>query len=408
MAKTRTVLQVFVASPGDVVDERTLLTDIVAEFNNTWGNHNGVVLELLKWEINSRPGFGDDAQDVINKSIGDEYDIFIGIMWGRFGSPTHRAESGTEEEFNRAYARLDNRANSVQIMFYFKDAGISPSRIDAAQLQKVQDFKKDISAKYNGLYHSFETAEQFQSSVRMHLSTIVQNWLDANSSVPLRVKKTVTSETKLADEVTTPLSNLAALEGTIDEEGIIELIELATEAMSEVTQVVERMAEATMSLGGKFTLLTEEVNATARSGSDMKAAKRFANRAADDLEVFVRRMSVEIVEFNKQNSRAMELFGSVAMIAEKDFNEAPEDIGVAQAGMKGYTAAISNSADSLFEFRNIIFTLPRMTSPFNRARKRAIAVMDDLLNQLRIATSQSKDVEVLLGRLSATTAKLDL
>ena len=113
MAKTHTLLQVFVASPSDITDERTLLADVVAEFNKTWGNRNGVTLELLRWETDSRPGFGADAQEVINNQIGDEYDIFIGIMWGRFGSGTKRAESGTEEEFNRAYARLSDSPNSV-------------------------------------------------------------------------------------------------------------------------------------------------------------------------------------------------------------------------------------------------------------------------------------------------------
>ena len=44
-------------------------------------------------------GLGIDAQDVINRQLG-EYDIFLGIMNTRFGSPTHRADSGTEEEFD--------------------------------------------------------------------------------------------------------------------------------------------------------------------------------------------------------------------------------------------------------------------------------------------------------------------
>jgi hypothetical protein len=33
------------------------------------------------------PGFGEDARSVINDRIG-EYDIFIGVFWNRFGTPT--------------------------------------------------------------------------------------------------------------------------------------------------------------------------------------------------------------------------------------------------------------------------------------------------------------------------------
>ena len=70
-------------------------------------------------------------------------------------------------------------------MFYFKDAGISPSKIDPVQLQKVQEFKQRISDEYGGLYHSFETTDQFQSMVRIHLSKVVQDWLDINNPLPI-------------------------------------------------------------------------------------------------------------------------------------------------------------------------------------------------------------------------------
>lgn len=403
MAKIHRLLQVFVASPDDVSDERTLLPDVVSEFNKTWGNRNGVTLELLRWETDSRPGFGADAQDVINKQIGDEYDIFIGIMWGRFGSPTKRAESGTEEEFNRAYARLSDSPNSVQIMFYFKDAGIPPSKIDAPQLQKVQNFKEKLSDEYGGLYHSFETPEQFQTSVRMHLSTVVQDWLTANGTATSQAANERDAASPKTAGTDDPLANLLALETETDEEGVIELVEFANDAMTEVTNVVGRMSEATNALGDRFTGLTDEANRAAAGGPDMKAAKRVSNKAADDLEVFVKRMSVEIVEFNKQSSRAMDTFGKIAMMAASALNKDPDDIAVAQANIQAYTSAIASSADSLSAFRDTIFRLPRMTTAFNRARKRAVAVMDDLLKQLRIAESQSQDVETLLARLETTT-----
>ncbi len=405
MAKTHTILQVFVASPGDVPDERKLLSDVVAEFNNTWGTHNRVTLELLNWETHSRPGFGADAQDVINKQIGDDYDIFLGIMWGRFGSQTKCAESGTEEEFKRAYSRLSDSPNNIQIMFYFKDAGIPPSKIDPVQLKKVQEFKQRISDEYGGLYHSFETTDQFQSMVRIHLSKVVQDWLNTNNSVPtLPSTDNTTLELKVMETaVDDPLLNLAALEFEEDEDGIIELVEQGTEAMDEVVCIVERMSVATNDLGKKFTLRTTEANEASAGGTDMKAAKRVSNKAADDLEVFVKRMSIEIREFNKQSATAMDAFGNVAMMSERDLDEDPEDIAAARESVQQYTIAISTSAESLAEFRETIFSLPRMTRPFNRACKRAVAIMDDLLNQLRIAANQSQDVDSLLARLDSTS-----
>ena len=270
----------------------------------------------------------------------------------------------------------------------------------------MQEFKKKISDEYGGLYHGFETPEQFQSSVRMHLSKVVQDWLDDNASTTPRTAKEISASPENGPSMKDPLANLSALETEADEDGIIELVELANETMAEVTNVVERMSEATTALSEKFTQLTDEANEAAASGSDMKAAKRVSNKAADDLEVFVKRMSVEIVQFNKQSTRAMDTFGNIAMISENDLHEKPEDIAVARTNMQTYTNAISTSADSLTEFRDTIFKLPRMTTAFNRARKRAVAVMDDLLNQLRIAASQSQDVDTLLARLETKSEKV--
>jgi hypothetical protein len=126
MPRHEKVLSVFVASPSDVTDERTKLEEVVNELNITWSREFGVRLELVRWETHSFPSKGADAQDVINTQIPEDYDIFIGIMWCRFGTPTKRAESGTLEEFLRAKARHDENPSSVDIMIYFKDESVSP------------------------------------------------------------------------------------------------------------------------------------------------------------------------------------------------------------------------------------------------------------------------------------------
>jgi hypothetical protein len=95
MPRTETILRVFVASPSDVIEERQLLEEVVKELNLTWSKNLGIRLELVKWETHAFPGIGDDPQAVINTEIGDDYDIFIGIMWTRFGSPEYVNEFET-------------------------------------------------------------------------------------------------------------------------------------------------------------------------------------------------------------------------------------------------------------------------------------------------------------------------
>lgn len=164
-------LRVFVASPGDVIEERTLLQRVVDELNRGIATEKNYNLELIRWETHAWPSIGADAQDVINRQI-PLPDIFIGILWKRFGSPTKRAESGTEEEFDRAYESwLEQK--TPEIMFYFGRMPYFPSSTDdIAQLEKVLRFK--IKLQDSGLlYWEYHSREQFEADVRSHLTKVI-------------------------------------------------------------------------------------------------------------------------------------------------------------------------------------------------------------------------------------------
>jgi hypothetical protein len=128
MPKNITQINVFVASPGDVIEERNAFDEVLDEVNTVLGPIHSCTLNLKKWETDTHPSFGEDAQDVINRQINDDYDIFIGIMWVRFGTPTNRAKSGTKEEFERAYEKY-KQGQLIDLMFYFKNTPIEPNSI---------------------------------------------------------------------------------------------------------------------------------------------------------------------------------------------------------------------------------------------------------------------------------------
>ena len=177
MPRQEQILSVFVASPSDVGDERARLEEVIIELNHSWSRNLGIRLDLIRWETHAYPGFGADPQDVINRQIPSDYDIFIGMMWHRYGTATGRAESGTEEEFMRAKARWDEDRSALDLLIYFKDAPVNPSLIDALQLSKVTEFRKSLG-KEGGLYWSFQSTDDFANYVRMHLTKIVQTWRD--------------------------------------------------------------------------------------------------------------------------------------------------------------------------------------------------------------------------------------
>lgn len=175
--ESRSVVRLFLASPGDVNPERIITTEIVNELNLIWSRFLGLVVELIRWETHAYPGVADYSQDVINKQVADEYDVFIGIMWSRFGTATQRAGSGTEEEFDRAYNRHRRDPGSVRIMFYFKTA-TAPTDTVSEQAVKVVEFKRRIG-RQGVLYWDFEDERAFAPLLRLHLSRQIQEFCRA-------------------------------------------------------------------------------------------------------------------------------------------------------------------------------------------------------------------------------------
>src|SRR4051812_24579992 len=113
------VIRVFLASPSDLATERQQARDEVARFNSTIGRLILCHIDLLGWE-DTLPGY-QRPQDIINKDV-DRCDLFVGILWRRFGSPTGQYSSGFEEEFRRATKRGKD-TGEPEVALFFKTVG---------------------------------------------------------------------------------------------------------------------------------------------------------------------------------------------------------------------------------------------------------------------------------------------
>jgi hypothetical protein len=158
------VVRAFVASPGDVSEERDALCGVVDELNQTWADFLATRLDLIMWETHSWPAVGADAQDVIFAQTGDEHDLFIGIIGAKWGTPTPRASSGTADEFERAHQRF-MATGLPDIMFYF--------RVTEDPVPQVAQFREDLARR--GVYYwCYRDVRRFEQSCRIHLSRQLQ------------------------------------------------------------------------------------------------------------------------------------------------------------------------------------------------------------------------------------------
>ena len=301
MARQVTVFSVFVASPSDVEEERNRLEDVIRDLNLEWRDIWRVQLELVKWETHAYPDFGDDAQSVINEQIPRDYDIFIGIMWCTAGTPTGRAVSGTIEEFQLAKSRYDTAPDSVRILFYFKDAPISPSQINPRQIQTVAGFRESLG-KEGGLYWTFNTIDEFARLVRLHLTRHVGEWRNQNGDEPaVEPRGTGMEDAQQTAKVSDPSVDDNQNEEDFEEEvGLLDLEDEIENEFSGLREVTERIADATIEIGALLKQRTTEIQSITEQAAESKtvgrkALRRAIAKAAADMSKYVARIDAELV-----------------------------------------------------------------------------------------------------------------
>jgi hypothetical protein len=78
----RKIIKAFLASPGDLIDERVAAKQVVESFNELRADSLGYQVELVGWE-DTTSGFGR-PQEIINRDL-DKCDLFIGLIWKEVG-----------------------------------------------------------------------------------------------------------------------------------------------------------------------------------------------------------------------------------------------------------------------------------------------------------------------------------
>ncbi|QXW26872.1 DUF4062 domain-containing protein [Acinetobacter johnsonii] len=166
MAYQATILNVMIASPSDVAEERQLVRDAIYEWNAIHSKQFSVMLNPVGWENNVAPQMGSRPQEIINKSILNDSDILIGIFWTRLGSPTGEYVSGTVEEILKHCEK-----NKLASIYISKKS--YPDNIDLQQLQRLRD-QTQIWLN-EGLLDFYDNPSMFKQKIKDHLSLQIQN-----------------------------------------------------------------------------------------------------------------------------------------------------------------------------------------------------------------------------------------
>jgi Domain of unknown function (DUF4062) len=379
MALNITLLKVFVASPSDVAEERAIIKKVIDELNFTSVESYNIKLEFIGWETHTYPSLGDDAQDVINKQIKSDYDIFIGVMWKKFGTKTKRSPSGTQEEFEIAYEKFLQNEMSVQILFYFKTAApLLLDDIDPVQLQMVNDFKKKISDK-GALYFNFTQPEEFQTYIRVHLTRAIQKY---NQGIENIRTKEIIQENDL----------------DIEELGFYEAFELVQAYFGENTDAITRTAEYLAELTSKIKRATIQLNKLLNVPQQVKdrETRRIADNLAEAYLLYVQRTQIEIPAIRNTFNKGITLYHHTILRFKNEFGLNTVQSQQLKDILAHLKAVIFTSVNSTKSFMNIIGNTPGLTTKFIRARKETVKVLQELSDELASFIKLIEEIEKIL------------
>lgn len=365
MSKPVARLKLFLSSPSELEAERILISEIIEGVNRVIEDLCGVTIRLIDWRRDVIPGVGSDAQQVIHAQTAD-YDIYVGILGTRFGTPTPRAGSGTEDEFNVAYVRFRNDPTSVRLLFYFR-TGLTGSmlNLDADQLQRVQAFRKRVGNENGVLFCDYSSPQEFLTLLRDHLIHLVSSQWNGSAWKPVpgltaAPPNEVTRLVETPAEVVSASDEPELLDLRVD---VDEAFQAAMTALASISNTMVRGAEADRA----WKIEADRLLAT--GAPTPKKAQELVNAKANDFEQRARELKPLTATFRSAADDFFEKLGSLIDLQIRTKVSTPEKIRAGIEQLSQADAGARGVKEIYEQFARSVASLQAPTREFKRQQR---------------------------------------
>ena len=157
-----TAYDLLISCPGDVNKYAEVIKECLEGFNTVIGRINNVEIVGRHWSTDSYAQSGDKPQELLNKQFVRDCDAAVAVFWTRFGTPTDKYGSGTEEEIEEMISARK------QVFVYFVEEDVNLNSVDIEQYKKVQEFKEKYKSR--GIFFSAKNTDDFRRLFTNHLS----------------------------------------------------------------------------------------------------------------------------------------------------------------------------------------------------------------------------------------------
>ena len=141
MSAVLRVIKVFLSFPSDMDSYVSEARKIIAERNSRWERDFQISVRSITFK-DLPSGYEErGVLQYIKDNVG-AFEIYCGFMGPKFGVPTERFRSGTEEEY--IYALSMSGRTVKHVMFGFCEVPANPFTLDADQLAKALEFRKKL------------------------------------------------------------------------------------------------------------------------------------------------------------------------------------------------------------------------------------------------------------------------
>jgi len=379
-----TVVSIFLSSPSDVKEDRSRIVSIIQAWNQRNGRERSLFFNVLTWEDFVAPAIGESGQEVVNEQVGDDYDIFLGVMWSRFGTPTSIAKSGTEEEFNRVVDR-HRLGEGVSVCFLFKNADIPMKILDGEQFISVRKFKEFVSDS-GCLYREYVDDASLINSMNLILDRFA-NAQSGLSKEPQRGSRNKGQRAAMGAELA-PSSSISK----DDDEGLFEINDRIEVDGREFVQSMEDWSKRLNSAGDVAVKVTDELNTLTGLGLNNSSAVRVViKKMTDNMADFADWGEVKIGEIENIIDRYSDSLLRLVDIS-RDFPESAESMEVARDLMFYLSDQIVSNARSMNEFIGTLKDAPRLSKPMIKATRRLVDIHERLVAKNEIFRSNVLEI----------------
>lgn len=368
MARLATVVEVFLSSPSDVAPERKKILSHAREWNQLRGKSAGIYLDILLWE-DVASAVGVRPQAVINESIGDEYDVYLGLMWGRFGSPTGTASSGTVEEFDRTLSRY-RQGSRVRLSMIFKSNDIPQNQLNGTQFDQVQEFKRRFSEE-GGVYHEFSDDDQLRRiCFRIFEEIVKESW---------NIPETISQDSKINETAVGQLST------GLQDIGLLDITDELSTVVESITRFLSDYTKINIQTNSIITESTEQMNADISSGSvSQSRLKPIISRIAGSFDNMSTFLIARLAEFSADAEKLVAVT-EAGLDLSRDFNE--DDERAFRESIRSAAETLEETTGQLEGMISKLDGIPRLSSELNLAKRRLSEMQGSLLAELKRTSS---------------------